>query len=49
MLKLLGALLLTGGGLALGLGAVGTLDARAKGLTVVFSRRREKTAPGWAF
>lgn len=35
MLKLLGALLLTGGGLALGLGAVGTLDARAKGLTAL--------------
>lgn len=32
MLKLLGGILLLGGGLALGLGAVGELDTRAKGL-----------------
>ena len=35
MLKLLGALLLLGGGLALGLGAVGELDARSRGLAAV--------------
>lgn len=35
MLKLMGAMLLLGGGLALGLGAVGELDTRARGLSAM--------------